>query len=106
MGEREEAAAQEALQLKRRNFELHVVGVIRQRLAQALSAEAEYNMHEPAREHDLAELVDWHTHVLAEVTVEEWNTKGWVHSRIGDGFGILLRSRALALALRFMFTII
>ena len=71
MGEREEAAAQEALQLKRRNLELPVVGGIRQRLAQALGAEAEYHMDEPAREQDLAELVDWHAHVPAEVAVEE-----------------------------------
>lgn len=67
----EDATAQEALQLKRRNFELHVAGGIRQRLAQALSAEDEYNMDEPAREHDLTELVDWNLHVLAEVAVEE-----------------------------------
>ena len=44
MGDGEDAAAQEALQLKRRNLELPVVGRKRQRLAQALRAEAEYNM--------------------------------------------------------------
>ena len=71
VGEREDAAAQEALQLKRRNLELPVVGRHRQRVAQALSAEAEYSMDEPAREHSLAELVEWHTHVLVEVAVEE-----------------------------------
>ncbi len=71
MGEREEAAAQEALQLKRRNMELPVAGRHRQRVAQALSADAEYNMHEAAREQDLAQLVDWRTHVPAEVAVEE-----------------------------------
>jgi hypothetical protein len=58
VGEREEAAAQEALQLKRRNMELPVVGRHRQRVAQALSADAEYNMHEAAWEQDLAELAD------------------------------------------------
>ncbi len=66
-----DAAAQEALQLRRRNLELHVVGGVRQRLAHALRAEAEYSMDEAAREHDLAELVEWHTHVLGEVAVEE-----------------------------------
>ena len=70
VGEREEAAAQEALQLKRRNLQLPVVGH-RQRLAQALSTEAEYNINEPAREQDLAQLVDWHTHLPPEVAVEE-----------------------------------
>lgn len=45
MGDGEDAAAaQEALQLKRRNLEQPVVGWKRQRLAQALRAEAEYNM--------------------------------------------------------------
>jgi hypothetical protein len=44
MGDGEDAAAQEALQLKRRNLELPVVGWKQQRLAQALRAEAEYNM--------------------------------------------------------------
>jgi hypothetical protein len=59
VGEREDAAAQESLQLKRRNLELPVVGCHRQWVAQALSAEAEYNMHEPAhREQDLAKLVE------------------------------------------------
>ena len=71
VGEREDAAAQEALQLKRRNMQLPVVGRHRQRVAQALSADAEYNMQEPAREQDLAQLVDWRTHVPAEVAVEE-----------------------------------
>ena len=67
----EDATAQEALQLKRRNLELPVVGGIRQRLAQAQSAKVEYNMDEPAREQDLAEIVDRDTRVLAEVAVEE-----------------------------------
>ena len=79
VGEGEDAAAQEALQLKRRNLQLPVVGGHRQRLAQALSAEVEYNMDEPAREHDLAVLVDSqiiHMHVPAEVAVEECYTEG------------------------------
>jgi hypothetical protein len=70
MGDGEDAAAQEALQLKRRNLELPVVGWERQRLAQSLRAEAECNMYEFAGEHDLAKLINCDTHALAEVEIE------------------------------------
>ena len=70
------AAAQEALQLKREKLKSHVMGHARRRPARALRVEEHGCMHEVAREHDLAKLLDGDAHALAEVAIEECKKLG------------------------------
>ena len=72
----EHPAPQKALQLKRLKLELHVAGKPWRQPARALRMKKHGCVHEVAREHDLAKLLDGDAHALAEVAIEECKKLG------------------------------